>query len=710
MPTSGTSRKEGHEFLLHKRKYSNASETPENVKESNVSVVVRVRPLNKAELSRGENAVVHCPGQGTILVSKSASSGSQEKAFAFSTVFGPEAQQYEIFEYSGVKRLIDLSIQGYSCTLFAFGQTGSGKTFTIMGPQQMCDTQHDQNVHGLIQRSFVYLLEKIRSKAAEVTLNASYIEIYNEQVRDLLNSKLADSLPLRWSKTRGFYVENLITVEFGTIESIMSIVREGTKNRQTSSHTLNDNSSRSHSILTIYVKSEVVNQENSAHYLTKHGKLCFVDLAGSEKVKKTGSTGELMMEANNINCSLLTLGNCISALVDSKRKDGHIPYRDSKLTKLLADSLGGSGVTLMIACISPSIFNLQETLNTLRYASRARKIKNRPMARMDPKGKLVLAMEQEIRRLKTENVFLRQQLSLPPIDKQNCESESKLKKSAYSLSESSTESEDPPRKSILHPDPGLYGMLQEFLMENESLRQENNQVLNSRDSIRQEMQSILWENSRLFRKLGELERVMSSSPAASSHSLIYSDSISGNLSLPLSLCSGYCPAHCLQVTNSPPLEPFLNARGTKHVICQSNLQQQEVQHHMQQQPKQSCDSRLFNRKTSQIKHGNYVNHFQIMKESKSQRSEEKAQEKVIPSAPPLDLIPVYRPEAISREAYDRTKKEHNLSFGQVIEELHSLDHQMKYCSNGNKTSQNPRGGGYHSQQEHWLSKAAKQKV
>lgn len=715
MPTSGRSRKERREFLMHTRKYSDASETPKDVKESNINVAVRVRPLNKAELSQGEHAVVYCPGQGTILVT----SGSQEKAFAFNTVFGPEAKQYEIFEYSGVKRLVDLAINGYSCTLFAFGQTGSGKTFTIMGPQHTYNVQNDQNLHGLIQRSFIYLLQKTQSKATEFTLSASYIEIYNEQVKDLLNSKLSDSLPIRWSKSRGFYVENLITVEFGTIDSIMTILREGTRNRQTSSHILNDHSSRSHSILTVYVKSEEqVNQDNSARWLTKHGKLCFVDLAGSEKVKKTGSTGELMTEANNINCSLLTLGNCISALVDSKRKDGHIPYRDSKLTKLLADSLGGSGVTLMIACVSPSIFNLQETLNTLRYASRAKMIKNRPMAKMDPKGKVILAMEREISLLKAENLFLRQHLMLPPIDKQYCESEKKPEKCAYSFPESTSESEGPPRKSALHPDPSLYGMLQEFLMENESLRQENNQLVHSRETIRQEMQSIVGENSRLVQKLGELERVMSTFPAASSHSIVgpvegnvYNESISGSRSLPLSLCSGYCPAHCRQVTNLPPLEPFLDESDTKHAISQGYPQEQAVQYHIQQQqPKQRYESQIFHRKTSQMKQRSYVNHCQRMSEARSQWSEEKEQQKVIPSAPPLDMIHSYKAEVISRDAYNMTEKEHNVSFGQLIEELHSLDQHVKRCRHMNKTSQNPRGGSYHSEQEQWSSRAAKQNV
>ncbi|XP_020904953.2 kinesin-like protein KIF12, partial [Exaiptasia diaphana] len=225
-----------------------------------------------------------------------------------------------------------------------------------------------------------------KSDQGNFTLRASYLEVYNERVKDLLNpSSTHDSLPVRWSRDRGFYVENLFYVECDTLDDLTAVLEEGLKYRQVGSHGMNDHSSRSHSLLTVYVDIETVDPSDEAGIpILRHGKISFVDLAGSERVKETKSVGEAFTESQNINKSLLTLGNCISALSDAKKRTGHIPYRDSKLTKLLADSLGGDGVTLMIACISPSSYVVSDTLNTLRYANRAKKIKNKPVVQMDP--------------------------------------------------------------------------------------------------------------------------------------------------------------------------------------------------------------------------------------------------------------------------------------------------------------------------------------
>uniref|UniRef100_A0A8C3JQ84 Kinesin-like protein n=1 Tax=Calidris pygmaea TaxID=425635 RepID=A0A8C3JQ84_9CHAR len=305
----------------------------------------------------------------------------------------------------------------FSCTVFAFGQTGSGKTYTLMGPLPQSETQPvAPGLLGLMQRSFACLLEQSRSHGSDLALSASYLEIYNEQVRDLLSPGPPCALPLRWSKTRGFYVENQLNVDFESLEAIADLLLQGSQRRRTSAHALNRHSSRSHALLTIHIRSRAPSACPS-----KQGSLCFVDLAGSERVKETGSSGELSVEANNINRSLLALGHCISLLAKPRGKRTHIPYRDSKLTRLLARSLGGSGITLMVACISPSSRCLSETLSTLHYASRARRVTTRPLANKVSREKLLQTLAEEIHALQLENLSLRQQLCLPMVPTRSTE-------------------------------------------------------------------------------------------------------------------------------------------------------------------------------------------------------------------------------------------------------------------------------------------------
>ncbi|NXF79797.1 KIF12 protein, partial [Sclerurus mexicanus] len=347
--------------------------------------IIRVRPLTCTETRRGDRRVVHSLGDGAVHVS----AARHDATFGFSAVFDAGASQEAVFEGSGMRQLVEMAIDGFSCTVFAFGQTGSGKTYTLMGPLTQNETQPaTPALLGLMQRSFAYLLEQSQSHGSELALSASYLEIYNEQVRDLLSSGPPCALPLRWSKTHGFYVENQLSVDFESLEAIVSLLLQGSQRRRTSAHALNRHSSRSHALLTIHIRSRAVSTcpalgkglggSSWGACPSKQGTLCFVDLAGSERVKETGSSGELSMEANSINRSLLALGHCISLLAKPRGKWTHIPYRDSKLTRLLARSLGGSGITLMVACISPSSHCLSETLSTLHYASRARRVTTRP--------------------------------------------------------------------------------------------------------------------------------------------------------------------------------------------------------------------------------------------------------------------------------------------------------------------------------------------
>ncbi|XP_019065370.1 kinesin-like protein KIF12 isoform X1 [Fukomys damarensis] len=329
-----------------------------------------------------------------------------------------------------------------------------------------------------MQRTFAWLLDRVQNLGAPVTLRASYLEIYNEQVRDLLSMGSPRPLPVRWNKTRGFYVEQLRVVEIRGLEALMELLQMGLSRRRSSAHTLNQASSRSHALLTLHISRPRPQQMPSEDpgESPAGGKLCFVDLAGSEKVAATGSRGELMLEANSINRSLLALGHCISLLLDPQRKQNHIPFRDSKLTKLLADSLGGRGVTLMVACVSPSARCLPETLSTLRYASRAQRVTTRPQAPKSPVAKQPPRLETEMLRLQEEKRRLRFQLD-----------------------------QMDPKAPGLHGARGtwaqrnLYGMLQEFMLENERLRKEMNQLQRSRD--------LAWgEQQVLAQQVQELER------------------------------------------------------------------------------------------------------------------------------------------------------------------------------------------------------------
>ncbi|KAM9370643.1 kinesin-like protein KIF12 [Phaethornis superciliosus] len=455
---------------------SKEQEGPVVGRDTRLRVVLRVRPLSCRETQRGDRRVVHSLGDSTIHVS----SARHDATFGFSAVFDEGASQEAVFEGSGMRQLVELAIDGFACTVFAFGQTGSGKTYTLMGPLAQSETR--PAAPGLMQRSFSCLLEQSRNRGSDLALSASYLEIYNEQVWDLLSPGPPCALPLRWSKTRGFYVENQLSVDFESLEAIADLLLKGSQRRRTSAHALNKHSSRSHALLTIHIHSRAPRACPS-----KQGMLCFVDLAGSERVKETNSSGELSVEANNINRSLLALGHCISLLAKPRGKRRHIPYRDSKLTQLLARSLGGSGITLMVACISPSSRCLSETLSTLHYASRARRVTTRPLANRVSREKLLQTLEEEIHALQLENLSLRQQLCLPRVPVRSMEVPGTPSRAGVwpgwgGGRYGPTGLHHPPLEGQLPSEgqlplegapawPSLYGLLRDFVVENEQMRQ-----------------------------------------------------------------------------------------------------------------------------------------------------------------------------------------------------------------------------------------------
>ncbi|XP_023215681.1 kinesin-like protein KIF12 isoform X2 [Centruroides sculpturatus] len=455
----------------------------------NINVVVRVRPLTMQEAGKKDIQVVHFPADGQIMVDDQIS--GQTRVFTYNVVFEPEASQNDVFEYCGIKKMIDMALDGFACTVLAYGQTGAGKTYTLTGVQ--CDGRTGEKVQGVVQMAFDYLFEQVElRRELNYIVQASYLEVYKEQVFDLLNPS-AKGLTVRWSKERGFYAENLFVVECEDAGDLEGVLEEGRKNRQVRSHNMNEHSSRSHTILVLMMTSEMRDPEDSTNFIRRHGKLSLVDLAGSEKTKKTNSKGETLKEANNINKSLLVLGNCISALADPRKRNGHIPYRDSTLTKLLADSFGGSGMALMIACISPSRANTSETLNTLRYASRAKRIKTKPIIRMDPREQLILSLKREVKLLRMENDFLRQQLNIGG-------DVTFGRPGSISIEDMKTDE--------------VKSMLYHYMQENENLREENASLHEMRDLLTRDHELVCRENEKLSQRLANMGRKFSPSSAS----------------------------------------------------------------------------------------------------------------------------------------------------------------------------------------------------
>ena len=285
-------------------------------------------------------------------------------------------------------------LEGYNGTIFAYGQTGCGKSHTMMGVYDHEETK------GIIPRSFTHIfgsLDGRQSPDAKYLVRCSYLEIYNERILDLLGQNKDEKLDVKEDPDKGIYVKNLTTVVVKEASEIEKAMVAGSKNRKVGATAMNKDSSRSHSIFTLYIEMSEMDEKTGEQRI-KAGKMHLVDLAGSERQAKTQATGDRLKEAQKINLSLSALGNVISALVDGKSK--HIPYRDSKLTRLLQDSLGGNTKTVMIAALSPANYNYDETLSTLRYAARAKNIKNKPKINEDPKDALLREYEEEIKRLK----------------------------------------------------------------------------------------------------------------------------------------------------------------------------------------------------------------------------------------------------------------------------------------------------------------------
>eukprot|EP00277_Geminigera_cryophila_P008226 CAMPEP_0179417520 /NCGR_PEP_ID=MMETSP0799-20121207/7412_1 /TAXON_ID=46947 /ORGANISM="Geminigera cryophila, Strain CCMP2564" /LENGTH=722 /DNA_ID=CAMNT_0021190537 /DNA_START=61 /DNA_END=2229 /DNA_ORIENTATION=- len=314
----------------------------------------------------------------------------QPKPFTFDQVYDHTTKQEFLFETTA-QPIIDCVIQGYNGTVFAYGQTGTGKSHTMEGQWEPPD------LRGIIPRAFCHIFERIEDTHDQNFLvRASYLEIYNEEVRDLLSKDPKNRLEIKEDVERGVYVKELTSYVVKGVSEMENVLLAGKKNRSVGATLMNQDSSRSHSIFSIVIESSATGADGEKHI--KAGKLNLVDLAGSERQSKTGATGDRLKEATKINLSLSALGNVISALVDSKTS--HIPYRDSKLTRLLQDSLGGNTKTVMVANLGPADYNYDETSSTLRYANRAKNIKNKPKINEDPKDAMLREFQEEIQRLR----------------------------------------------------------------------------------------------------------------------------------------------------------------------------------------------------------------------------------------------------------------------------------------------------------------------
>ncbi|KIL69768.1 hypothetical protein M378DRAFT_156997 [Amanita muscaria Koide BX008] len=333
---------------------------------TNIKVVCRFRPPNAIELREGGEIVVSFDDNLQSVQMKSAqlATGPERDGFTFDRVFPMGTKQQEVFDY-GVKDIVKDVLDGYNGTVFAYGQTGSGKTFTMMG----ADIDSEE-LKGIIPRITEQIFQSIveSDPHLEYLVKVSYMEIYLERIRDLLAPQ-NDNLQVHEEKSRGVYVKNLSDYYVSNAREVYEIMRTGGSARVVSSTNMNAESSRSHSIFLITIQ-----QRNTDTGAQKTGNLYLVDLAGSEKVGKTGASGQTLEEAKKINKSLSALGMVINALTDAKAK--HIPYRDSKLTRILQESLGGNSRTTLIINCSPSSYNDAETLSTLRFGIRAKSIKN----------------------------------------------------------------------------------------------------------------------------------------------------------------------------------------------------------------------------------------------------------------------------------------------------------------------------------------------
>ncbi|XP_030926960.1 kinesin-like protein KIN-5B [Quercus lobata] len=384
----------------------NSSRQDNRDKETNVQVLLRCRPLNDDEIRSNVPRVISCnEHKREVTVIQNLANKQVDRAFTFDKVFGPKAQQRSIYDQA-IAPVVNEVLDGFNCTVFAYGQTGTGKTYTMEGGMRKKGGDLPAEA-GVIPRAVRQIFDMLEAQNADYSLKVTFSELYNEEITDLLapedNSRSTEDkqkkpISLMEDGKGCVIVRGLEEEAVYSVNEIYTLLERGAAKRRTADTLLNKRSSRSHSIfsITVHIKEAALGDEE----LIKCGKLNLVDLAGSENISRSGAREGRAREAGEINKSLLTLGRVINALVEHS---AHIPYRDSKLTRLLRDSLGGKTKTCIIATISPSAHCLDETLSTLDYACRAKNIKNKPEANQKmSKAVLLKDLYSEIERMKED--------------------------------------------------------------------------------------------------------------------------------------------------------------------------------------------------------------------------------------------------------------------------------------------------------------------
>ncbi|KAM3965832.1 kinesin-like protein unc-104 [Aphomia sociella] len=376
---------------------------------SSVKVAVRVRPFNSREISRDCKCIIEMSGNTTIIQNPKAPPGTKDSAKSFNFDFSywshnPSDPEFssQIMVYKDIgEEMLQHAFDGYNICIFAYGQTGAGKSYTMMG-------RGEDGQEGIIPQICKDLFRRIRQTTADdlkYSVEVSYMEIYCERVRDLVNPKNKGNLRVREHPALGPYVEDLSKLAVTSYQDIYDLIDEGNKARTVAATNMNETSSRSHAVFTIFFTQQ--RHDKTTDLMSeKVSKISLVDLAGSERADSTGAKGTRLKEGANINKSLTTLGKVISALAEiasknkKSKKADFIPYRDSVLTWLLRENLGGNSKTAMIAAISPADINFDETLSTLRYADRAKQIVCKAVVNEDANAKLIRELKEEILKLR----------------------------------------------------------------------------------------------------------------------------------------------------------------------------------------------------------------------------------------------------------------------------------------------------------------------
>ncbi|XP_032456660.1 kinesin-like protein unc-104 isoform X12 [Nasonia vitripennis] len=378
---------------------------------SSVKVAVRVRPFNMREITREAQCIIEMTGNTTSIANPKAPPGTKDAIKSFNYDYSyfsmdPNDENYstQIMVYKDIgEEMLEHAFEGYNVCIFAYGQTGAGKSYTMMGKQE-------EGQEGIIPQICKDLFRRIGDNSSNEdmkhSVEVSYMEIYCERVRDLLNPKNKGNLRVREHPLLGPYVEDLSKLAVMSYEDIHNLIDEGNKARTVAATNMNETSSRSHAVFTIFFTQQ--KQDNATGLVTeKVSKISLVDLAGSERADSTGAKGTRLKEGANINKSLTTLGKVISALAEiaaskdkKKKKADFIPYRDSVLTWLLRENLGGNSKTAMIAAVSPADINYDETLSTLRYADRAKQIVCKAVVNEDANAKIIRELKEEIQKLR----------------------------------------------------------------------------------------------------------------------------------------------------------------------------------------------------------------------------------------------------------------------------------------------------------------------